>query len=285
VDARFDDLQQWLINLAVVAETGSALGNPAQASNQIERVFSLWQRLMPGLTIEYAGLDAGRWEVLVRAGHLTVPLRTFSQGTLSTVAWVGTLVRRLIDRFGDAEDLAHTPALVIVDELDAHLHPEWQRHIAPRLREALPRVQVIATTHSPLIVGSLEPGEVVTLHRNAHGDGRAVHPPRFRGWRADQILTSPAFGLDTSRDAESERAVEQYEELLADPDADPSHLANLERQLAEFPRHGETPLERDAADLADSALLESMRSLPADQRDELVRQATRYLRRVRGTDG
>jgi hypothetical protein len=279
VDDRFDDLQQWLINLAVVHGANDIFGNADRAGERLDSVFALWERLMPGMRLRYAGLNSARWEVLAHLDGTTVPLHTFSQGALSTISWIGTLVRRLVDRYGKRiDELANMPALIIVDELDAHLHPEWQRLIVPRLREALPNLQVIATTHSPLIVGSLEAGEVLTLHRTPAGDGRVEESEQFRGWRADQILTSPAFGLDTSRDAETERDLDEYQAALGERPVDP---ALLER-VARLPRSGETELERQAAELIDAGLQEQLSGLPDDRRAALVRQAAEYLRRLRG---
>ncbi|MEV8517587.1 AAA family ATPase [Dactylosporangium sp. NPDC051484] len=282
VDTRLDELQQWLINLAVVHRADDLFGDADRAGERIDSVFALWERLMPGMQMRYAGLNTDRWEVLVSLNGSTVPLRTFSQGALSTVSWVGTLVRRLVDRYrGGADELAAMPALVIVDELDAHLHPEWQRLIVPRLREALPNVQVIATTHSPLIVGALEPGEVLTLHRDHAGHGSVEQAEEFRGWRADQILTSPAFGLDTSRDAKTERDLEEYQTALGERPVNPE----LFERVANLPRSGETAIEREAAELVDAGLRERLAELPDERRAALVRQAAKYLRRVRGGEG
>ncbi|WP_433209612.1 AAA family ATPase [Dactylosporangium sp. CS-047395] len=282
VDDRFDALQQWLINLAVVRDAADLFGDAERAAKQLDAVFSLWERLLPGTRLRYAGLDSGRWEVNARLNNTTVPLRTFSQGSLSTVSWVGTLVRRLADRYGgEHEELATMPALVIIDELDAHLHPEWQRLIVPRLREVLPNLQVIATTHSPLIVGSLSAGEVLTLHRSSTGNGHAREAEQFRGWRVDQILTSAAFGLDTSRDAETERDLDEYQTTLGEQSVDQA----LVERVASLPRSGETELEREAAELVDAGLRQQLVELPDDRRIELVRQATDYLRRLRDGEG
>ncbi|WP_432983970.1 AAA family ATPase [Dactylosporangium sp. CA-233914] len=278
VDDRFDELQQWLINLAVVHGAGDHFGDADRAGERLDSVFALWERLMPGMRLSYSGLDSTRWEVLGRLDGTVVPLRTFSQGAMSTVSWVGTLVRRLVDHYhGGVDELANMPALVIIDELDAHLHPEWQRLIVPRLREALPNLQVIATTHSPLVVGSLEAGEVLTLHRTPAGAGSIEESEQFRGWRADQILTSPAFGLDTSRDAETERDLDEYQAALGDRPVDPALLD----RVARLPRSGETELERQAAELIDAGLRERLSSLPDDRQAALVRQAAEYLRQLR----
>jgi predicted ATP-binding protein involved in virulence len=68
-----------------------------------------------------------------------------------------------------AEALAKTDGVVLIDELDLHLHPKWQRRIVEDLRRAFPKVQFICTTHSPFIVQSLRSGEELIVL-----DGQAI---------------------------------------------------------------------------------------------------------------
>lgn len=57
-----------------------------------------------------------------------------------------------------------TPGIVLIDEIDLHLHPKWQRVVVNHLREAFPKVQFIISTHSPFIIQSLQAGEVIDLN-------------------------------------------------------------------------------------------------------------------------
>jgi predicted ATP-binding protein involved in virulence len=59
-----------------------------------------------------------------------------------------------------------TPGVVLIDELDLHLHPNWQRHVVADLKNAFPNIQFVATTHSPFIVQSLEADELINLDNN-----------------------------------------------------------------------------------------------------------------------
>jgi predicted ATP-binding protein involved in virulence len=68
-------------------------------------------------------------------------------------------LQRLYDVHHALEDPEDGPALVLIDEIDAHMHPAWQRTIAPTLKELFPDLQVLATTHSPMIVGTLSEGQ------------------------------------------------------------------------------------------------------------------------------
>lgn len=61
--------------------------------------------------------------------------------------------------------LKETPGLVLIDEIDLHLHPNWQRRIVSDLKSAFPKIQFVATTHSPFIVQSLKSNEVWNLDK------------------------------------------------------------------------------------------------------------------------
>src|ERR1044071_1946114 len=114
-------------------------------------------------------------------------------------SWVGVLLRRLFQVYSDdPESIRNSRALVLVDEIDLHLHPAWQRQILPLIRRHFPNVQLIASTHSPLVVGSVPEGCLIQLQRVEGGIVPDVFSEGFVGWRSDQILTGPAFELLTT---------------------------------------------------------------------------------------
>jgi predicted ATP-binding protein involved in virulence len=89
-----------------------------------------------------------------------------SDGQRAIISLVGDIAIRAmtLNPHLEAEAIRETPGVVLVDELDLHLHPEWQRQIVPDLRRSFPKIQFIATTHSAFLIQSLEPGELVNLH-------------------------------------------------------------------------------------------------------------------------
>jgi predicted ATP-binding protein involved in virulence len=107
--------------------------------------------------------------------------------------------------------------IVLVDEIDSHLHPIWQRDIGFRLRRVFPKVQFIVTSHSPFVAqAATEDGLIVLKPRKDNGQMEASQPVRsVRGWRVDKILTSDLFGLTETRDEETERLLRRHGELVA----------------------------------------------------------------------
>jgi predicted ATP-binding protein involved in virulence len=79
--------------------------------------------------------------------------------------------------------LAQTPGVVLVDELEVHLHPKWQRRAAADLKRIFPMVQFIATTHSPQVIGEMLPEEVCLLR-----GGEIDRPAQSFGMDSNWIL-------------------------------------------------------------------------------------------------
>lgn len=151
-------------------------------------------------------------EHLFRMNGVTVPFRALSDGYRAYVGWIGDMLFHVCMGAGTGVKLADMRGVVLIDEIDLHLHPEWQRVVVPTLANALPGVQFIVTTHSPLVVGSLQSGNLFLL---AEEDGATVIrrlPERVHGKSAEQILLSPYFGLDSTRAPDVSNALQ----MLAD---------------------------------------------------------------------
>ena len=87
-----------------------------------------------------------------------VRMNALSLGYRTTVGWVIDLAWRLLHRYPDSPDPLREPAVVLIDELDLHLHPRWQVKIIKDLSSLFPATQFIATSHSPLTVQVAEEG-------------------------------------------------------------------------------------------------------------------------------
>lgn len=102
---------------------------------------------------------------------LRLPPHLLSQGYQSTFAWVADLLgHAFLDEDG-AVDPRTLEGIVLLDEIDLHLHPTWQRRVVPILRRAFPRLQFVVTTHSPLVLTGFEADEIIGLKLE---DGQVV---------------------------------------------------------------------------------------------------------------
>lgn len=165
-----------------------------------DEVVALMNRLLP----EELRFDG---EFIYRGMRL--PYDALSDGYRAYVAWICDLLFHL-SHAADDVSMDELGGLVLLDEIDLHLHPEWQRRIVPTLQSALPKLQFIVTSHSPLVAGSLDSKFVRVMEVEEDGSARAVEPDRsMYGMDAQQVLVSPLFGL------ESTRAAGRQEELKA----------------------------------------------------------------------
>ncbi len=144
----------------------------------------------------------------------------------------------------DGHAVITAEAVVLIDEIDAHLHPSWQRTIGAWLHQRFPNVQFIVATHSPLIATRVSEAEgmVIRLVRRKRGKGEVVEAiceEGTIGLTTDQKLTSPAFGLSTTRDVLADdmaREIERLRERLRRKEATPTERKRLRALEAEYER-------------------------------------------------
>jgi hypothetical protein len=158
-------------------------------------------------------------------GDHRATLGELSAGYQTVVGMCADIMRHLFSRW---DTLASAAGIVLIDEIDAHLHPRWTMRIVRALREAFPQVQFIASTHNPLALRGLRNGEVALLRRDAAGVVIAdQNLPPLEGMQVDQLLTSRVFGLESTVDPETEALLNEYYHLRSLP-PDPTRLARLE---------------------------------------------------------
>jgi len=169
--------------------------------------------------------------ICVSLGGDRIPLDRLSEGYRSVFALVADIARELLRVFRSLED---AEAIVLIDEIDTHLHPRWKMRVMSSLRRALPGVQFIVTTHDPLCLRGMDDGEVVVLQRNENGQIVQLEDlPSIKGMRADQLLTSDYFGLSSTVDPDTELGVARYAAEVAEiPPAMVKEADRLVQQLA-----------------------------------------------------
>lgn len=142
-----------------------------------------------------------------------VPTISLSDGYRSVIALAGDLIWRLLQAFPDLNDPTQAAGVVLIDELDIHLHPSWQRQIAGWLREVFPNLQFFVATHSPLVAaGGGE--DALTLRLDiVNGEVKVTPIDDISAYDADYILRSPAFGLESTHSPDTQEKIDRYNEL------------------------------------------------------------------------
>jgi hypothetical protein len=275
-DTRLDDLKQWIASAEL--HGAKVAGDPTQ---MLRTFFAVLADLTPGLRISFDSVDPWSGQVFVKTDDGVVRLDHLSQGMNSILAWVGTLLQRMYDIYGDSENPAHQGAFVLIDEVDAHLHPSWQRMLPSLVRRHFPNVQCLATSHSPLLAAGLEADELLVARREPRvtdGVQRTVAEIQrtnvdTEGMRADQVLTSPLFGLATTRSPEEFDQIREYSRLLglrARSSQQEQEFQRLQQKIGQWMFDGESAALRDSEQVRSRILNE-----PADTIGPLTRSEAR----------
>ena len=116
-------------------------------------------------------------------------LGDLSSGTQGTLLWIRALCLKMARHYGWKDGWETEPTILLMDEIENHLHPTWQRRVIPALLCHFPKLQIFATTHSPFVIAGLETGQVHLLSRNDKGKVVATtNEQDIVGWTADEIL-------------------------------------------------------------------------------------------------
>ena len=189
-----------------------------------------------------------------------VPLSALSLGYQTTLTWIVDLVLRIYERYPRSQNPLSEPGIVLIDNIDLHLHPRWQRQIMKDLTDCFPAIQFIATAHSPLIAQAAEHANLAVL-REENGEVTIKrHAQSVNTWRADQILASDLFDIP-SRSESVQKLVRERDELLDRMNRNQSEedrLELLEKKLEQLPTTEETE---------DQAAMDLIRSFAARLRD------------------
>jgi energy-coupling factor transporter ATP-binding protein EcfA2 len=139
-------------------------------------------------------------EYLFEHCGVSVPLGALSDGYRAYIGWVSDLLYNISLSAPRGTRLRDAQGVVLVDEIDLHLHPEWQREVVPTVAKVLPHLQFVFTTHSPIVAGTLSAKNIFVLEMDGSGAStiRQLQEP-IHGLNADQILVSSYFGLNTTR--------------------------------------------------------------------------------------
>jgi predicted ATP-binding protein involved in virulence len=171
----------------------------------------------------------GTFQIIVKPedADLSLPLQKISQGTFSVIAICCVIHNFLKAIYGNDKDKFTKPAIIIIDELDAHIHPSWQRKLIGILRKYFPGVQFIISAHSPLLITGCRANEVSVLRRTNKGKFRIQTISRSIFGSTIEDLHSLIFEIESS-DAD----VLRYKEVAV-------YKAKYHQELDELLRIGE----------------------------------------------
>ncbi|MEM7371357.1 MAG: AAA family ATPase [Bacteroidota bacterium] len=178
-----------------------------------------------------------------------LPFRLLSDGVRNMIGMIADIAYRcmILNPHLGSESIVQTPGVVLIDELDLHLHPSWQKKVVGDLKSTFPNIQFVASTHSPFIVQSLKSDELINLDQetdvNLQGLGieeisegvMGVSHPKSKVFTEMEKVATEYFllvkqGEDSKDFEEIEQIKERLDELLIPFSEDPAFTAQLKME-------------------------------------------------------
>ena len=207
--------------------------------SSLELVRDTLGALLPN-DVSFLHIDKKRKALIFQTADGRVSLADLSDGYQNMAAWAGDLLYRATGApFAKHSKPLTMQGLLLIDEIDLHLHVKWQRGLRRFLAECLPKFQIVATTHSPMTAQQSGPGEVHVLTRPARKE-----PPNLRCYEDSphrlglHQLVEPFFGVDTVESEYLATLKNEYRELAGKErrsEDDERRLQDLREQLADAP--------------------------------------------------
>lgn len=202
----------------------------------------------------FHSIDKSKKQVLFQTIDGIVPLDYLSDGYQNMAAWIGDLLYRITETFRDYKNPLTARGVLLIDEIDLHLHPKWQRRLIDFISRKLPNFQVIATTHSPLTAQQADEGELYALKRDEKNQIQLI--PFIgtpKNLLINQLLMTPVFGVETDESLEVEQTKAEYQVLKnkdQKSDEDDKKLKSLARNLkANLPKRTMPNVSKESLDL------------------------------------
>jgi uncharacterized protein (TIGR02646 family) len=224
--------------------------------------------------------------VVFQIGAYVSSLEELSAGYQTMVGVSANIMQFLFEIWQTLDSAA---AIVLIDELDAHLHPRWKMRIVRALREAFPQVQFITSTHDPLVLRGIRNGEVAVLQRDdVLGTAIEQELPPVEGMQVDALLTSRHFGLQSTLDPVLENKLAELYHLQSLPRTTQTdeRIRALREEIGDKVELGRSRREQMMLRATDEFLRSTEDPDTAEARQELSRATARRLQAlIDGTRG
>lgn len=232
-DLSANEIKSWLTNrylLSPHAEKSSWTPHMTENLATATWLFSVLDE-----DISLAEVDVTTFDILVSTPNGTIPFELMSSGFRSTYFLLLSIIKEIEFRRLDVSAKQFS-GVILVDEIDLHLHPTWQQQIGRILTTAFPMAQIIATTHSPHVVQATHANDVISLRRDRMGNVECKNTLTgkygFAGWTIEEILEE-VMGVENTRTKTFRDAMRKFDFALDAEDSQRGNeaLAELEKML------------------------------------------------------
>jgi len=219
-DATLNPLESWAMDLDYLDD-----------DRGIKTVRRALNHLLPG--VKFLKIDKSNGQLLFRTSDGIVPLHSLSDGYQSASAWIGDMLYRIMQVFEDYKSPLDARGLLLIDEIDLHLHLEWQKDLLSFVDQRLKNFQLIVTTHSPMTAQQAGPGELHFMTWENKERMVEQFPGNPRDMLLSQLMLTDAFGIESDESKIVQEKKARYAELK-DQKSLSSKEKNEFKELKEF---------------------------------------------------
>ena len=161
-------------------------------------------------------------------------MNELSGGYRTLLALVADLARRMAIGNPHLDDPLKSEAIVLIDEVELHLHPEWQQHVLSDLRATFPNTQFIVSTHSPQVLTTVRPDQIIELKRIPFGVAANRPSGPTYGAEAGEVLEGVMRVRERPENIEFVTLLDNYAKQISKGAGESEFAKDLRRQLEEL---------------------------------------------------
>jgi predicted ATP-dependent endonuclease of OLD family len=232
----FSDAKNWFVNRYLYSAHGEALNETQHLNLKLAKdSFSI-------LNSEFAFdfVDASTNEIMISTPNGKIYYEYLSSGFKSIISIIFSIIKEVEFRFKENRVLAASfDGIILIDEIELHLHPVWQSQIIESLAKIFPYAQFIVTTHSPHVVQAAEPNQILVLERvNGRVQRRAVGTSKygFKNWTLDEVLTD-VMGMESTETNTFTKLMRQFDDAIDHSDSSAAENIFLELDISLHPNN------------------------------------------------
>lgn len=207
------NIKSWFVNRYVFSNIQNSL-NEVQIVN-FELSKKVFHLLDNSLSIGTVKPD---YEIVLKSKDIEIFFEMLSDGYKSCIYILLGIIKEIEYRFPEINAVDFS-GIVMIDEIDIHLHPQWQAKLIKVLKETFPKAQIIATTHSPSVLQNAETEEIIPLYKDETGDVRIkeLHLGEYglQGWTLEEIMKD-VMGMESTTSDLYVKVIKSFNQAMND---------------------------------------------------------------------
>ncbi|GAA4440219.1 hypothetical protein GCM10023091_23530 [Ravibacter arvi] len=216
------DIKNWFVNRYLYSPHAGALTAEQVKNFELsKRCFSLLNK-----DFSFSKVNASSNEIMINTPSGEIYYEYLSSGFKSIISILFGIIKEIEFRFKDpkinAEDFN---GIILIDEIELHLHPEWQEKIVDILLEVFPKAQFFASTHSPHVIQTAKPKQIIALGFDNNNVVQRALPNTtfgFQGWTIEEVLTD-VMGMDNIRTKIFNKFISEFDKAIENEDSTKAH--------------------------------------------------------------